>query len=56
MKHVWHGKQLSLPVLLDPTLTTWQRFGLSGMGQVVLVNPEGLIVEGDLKTLAEKLN
>lgn len=55
VEHVWNGKQFGLPVLLDPTFTTWQRFGLNGMGQVVLVNPDGVIVEGDLKTLAEKL-
>jgi hypothetical protein len=55
VEHVWDGKQLDLPVLLDPTFNTWERFGLRGMGQAVLVNPEGVIVEGDLKTLAEKL-
>jgi hypothetical protein len=55
VEHVWKGKQLALPVLLDPTFTTWERFGLRGMGDLVLVNPQGTIVPGDLKTLAEKL-
>lgn len=55
VEHVWNGKPFALPVLVDPTFTTWERFGLRGMGDLVLVNPEGTLVEGDLQTLAEKL-
>ncbi len=52
--HVW-GKPLPFPVLLDPTFTTWERFGLPGLGTVILIDPEGNLVKGDETVLAEKL-
>ena len=52
--HVWH-KPLPFPILLDPTFTTWERFGLPGMGTVILIDPEGRLVKGDETVLAEKL-
>ncbi len=55
VKYVWDGKSLPFPVLLDPTFRTWERFGLSGLGTVILVDPEGKLVKGDEQTLAEKL-
>ena len=55
VKHVWGGKTLPFPVLLDSTFQTWERFGLLGMGEVLLINPEGKLVEGDASVLAEKL-
>ena len=54
VKNVW-GKQLPFPVLLDPTFKTWERYGLPGLGTVILIDPEGKLVEGDQSVLAEKL-
>lgn len=57
-KAVWGGKDLPFPVLLDDTFRTYERFGLEGNGvsNLLLIDPEGKLVEGDLKTLAEKLD
>lgn len=55
VKHVWGGKTLPFPVLFDPTFTTWERYGLPGLGTVVLIDPDGNLVPGDETTLAEKL-
>jgi thiol-disulfide isomerase/thioredoxin len=52
--HVW-GKPLPFPVLLDPTFTTWERFGLPGLGTVILIDPDGNLVKGDETLLAAKL-
>jgi thiol-disulfide isomerase/thioredoxin len=56
VKHVWEGKTLPFPVLLDPSFETWQRYGLEGMGQVMLIDPEGRLIKGDETVLAEKLS
>lgn len=57
-KAVWGGKDLPFPVLLDNTFQTYERYGLEGSGvsRTLLINPEGRLVEGDLKTLAEALD
>ena len=55
IKHVWHGKTIPFPILLDSTFETWQNFGIPGLGFELLVDPDGNLVEGDRKTLAEKL-
>ncbi len=55
VKHVWGGKTLPFPILLDPTFKTWERFGLPGLGTVVLIDPEGKLTKGDETVLAEKL-
>ena len=56
-KAVWDGKDLPFPVLLDNTFQTYERFGFEGSGvsNLLLIDPEGRLVEGDLMTLAEKL-
>jgi AhpC/TSA family len=54
VKHVW-GKPQPFPVLLDPSFTTWERFGLPGLGTVILIDPEGKLMKGDESVLAEKL-
>ena len=56
-KAVWGGKDLPFPVLLDNTFRTYERFGLEGNGvsNTLLIDPEGKLVEGDLKTLERKL-
>ena len=52
--HVW-GKPLPFPVMLDSSFETWERFGLPGSGTLILIDPEGRLVRGDEKVLAEKL-
>jgi hypothetical protein len=42
-------------VASHPTFTTWERYGLPGMGTTILIDPEGRLVKGDETTLAEKL-
>jgi thiol-disulfide isomerase/thioredoxin len=54
VEHVW-GQSLPFPVLLDPTFKTWERYGLPGLGTVVLIDPEGHLVKGDEAVLAQKL-
>jgi len=56
VKHVWNGKTLPFPVLLDPSFTTMQRYGFRAYGTLLLIDPEGNLVEGNEKTLAEHLN
>ena len=55
VKHVWGGRSLPFPILLDPTFQTWERFGLRGLGTVVLIDREGRLAKGDEGVLAEKL-
>jgi hypothetical protein len=55
VKHVWGSKALPFPILLDPTFKTWERFGLPGLGTVILIDPEGKLMKGDEDVLAEKL-
>jgi hypothetical protein len=56
-KNVWSGKDLPFPVLLDTTFQTYERLGLEGStaSNLLLINPEGKLVEGDLKTLKREL-
>lgn len=54
VKYVWDGQPLPFPVLLDPSMTTLERFGVPGY-ETILVDPDGNLVEGDELTLAEKL-
>lgn len=52
---VWDGEPLPFPVLLDTTFRNYESFGLEGVGELLLINPQGRLVKGDLQTLAEKL-
>jgi thiol-disulfide isomerase/thioredoxin len=54
VKHVWSGKPLPFPLLLDPSMTTLERFGVPGY-ETILIDPDGRLVEGGETTLAEKL-
>lgn len=54
-KHVWRGKKIPFPIILDSSLKTWENFGLRSLGEIVLIDPNGLIVHGDEKTLEEIL-
>ena len=49
--NVWKGKKIPFPIVLDNTFQTWERYGIPGLGTVVLVAPDGRIVEGDESTL-----
>ena len=53
VKHVW-GKPLPFPILLDPSMTTLERFGVPGY-ETILIDPDGKLVKGDETVLAEKL-
>ena len=55
VKHVWAGKTLPFPILLDPTFKTWERFGIPGLGTVILIDPAGKLAKGDETDLAKKL-
>jgi peroxiredoxin len=57
-KAVWGGRDLPFPVLLDNSFQTYERFGLEGNGisNILLIDPDGKLVEGSLKDLEEKLD
>jgi hypothetical protein len=52
VENVWRGKQLPFPVLLDDESRTWKRYGLSGAGELLLIDPDGVLVKGNQNTLA----
>jgi len=54
VQHVWGGKPLPFPLLLDTGMTTLERFGVPGY-ETILIDPDGKLVEGDEAVLAEKL-
>ena len=53
VKFVWE-KPLPFPILLDPSMTTLERFGVPGY-EAILIDPDGKLVEGDEATLANVL-
>jgi hypothetical protein len=55
IKEVWHGKTLPFPVLFDPTFQTMKNYGVLGYGTLLLIDPNGNLVEGDEQTLAQHL-
>lgn len=55
VENAWGGKELPFPMLLDSTLTTWERFGLEGLGTTILIDPDGKLVRGDEAALARIL-
>ena len=52
---VWNGNALPFPVVLDNSFETMKRFGVVGFPKKFLIGPDGRIVQGDEKELAEKL-
>ncbi len=52
---VWGGRTIPFPILLDNTFKTWESFGLLGLNTVLLIDPEGNLVEGDLAVLEQKI-
>lgn len=56
VEKVWAGKQLPFPVLIDGEGKTFGVYGILGIPNVLLIDPEGRLVKnGDLTMLAEKL-
>lgn len=53
---VWKGRELPFPQVLDATFKSIERYGISSVGNSVLVNPRGLVVEGGLARLVEELD
>ncbi len=51
VQHVWGGKPLPFPTLVDPSYRTAESWGLVGYGEMALISPEGKVVAGDLETL-----
>ncbi|APW62011.1 redoxin domain-containing protein [Paludisphaera borealis] len=54
VKHVWGGKALPFPVVLDASYQSMENFGVTRFGPL-LVDPDGDLILGDLTTLTEKL-
>ena len=54
VKHVWGGRAMPFPVLLDATFQTMESFGISTFGPH-LVDPTGTLMKGDEAVLADKL-
>jgi thiol-disulfide isomerase/thioredoxin len=54
VQNVWGGKALPYPVALDASYRTQESFGLSTLGPQ-LISPDGILLKGDEKVLAEKL-
>ncbi len=52
--HAW-GRPLPFPILLDPTFTTFECFGLTGLGTVFSIDPHGNLQKGDENDLARVL-
>jgi thiol-disulfide isomerase/thioredoxin len=55
VKKVWGGKTIPFPLLFDPSIQTWESYDLPGLGTMLLIDPQGNLVKGDLATLEEKL-
>ena len=52
----WGGRSLPFPILLDPTRTTINAFGISAFPTNLLIDPEGRVVRGNAeKNLERKL-
>jgi cytochrome c-type biogenesis protein len=54
-KQVW-GKPLPFPVLLDRTGDIIETWGISAYPTTEIINPDGVLMRGDLQTLASKLD
>jgi hypothetical protein len=54
VRSIWK-KELPFPVVFDNTLTTAKRFGQDALGDMMLIDPNGILLKGDHSTLAEKL-
>ncbi|MEM9646472.1 MAG: TlpA disulfide reductase family protein [Planctomycetota bacterium] len=55
LDNVWKRKEIPFPVVLDNTFTTWERYGIPGLGTSVLIDPQGNLVKGGTKELEKVL-
>ncbi len=53
--HVWGGRPLPFPVVLDNTFETLEHWGAKASAETHLIDPTGRLVPGDETTLAQKL-
>ena len=56
IKYAWDGKDIPFPILLDPTFETWRRYGIPGLGVLLVIDPDGNLVEGDESVVAGALS
>ena len=54
VEHVWGGRALPFPSVLDASFQTMESFGISTLGPHLL-DPEGILMKGDETVLAGKL-
>lgn len=55
-KHVWGGRAIPFPIVLGNTFSNWERYAIQGLGDYLLIDPEGRMVRGDLETLQQILD
>ena len=55
-REVWKIQELPFPVVLDSSFKSIERYGLSGVGSHVLINPRGRVVKGGLSELVAVLD
>lgn len=55
VRNVWR-RRIEFPILLDTSFQTFESFGINGAGDMVLIDPDGNLTEGDLSTLSEVLS
>ncbi|MFN7289411.1 MAG: hypothetical protein ACK5T6_02395, partial [Pirellula sp.] len=55
-KNVWGGKGISFPIVIDNTVANWERYAIRGLGDYLLIDPDGRVTRGDLDTLQKILD
>lgn len=55
-KYVWGGRAIPFPIVLDNTFSNWERYAIQGLGDYLIIDPEGRMVRGDLETLQQILD
>ncbi len=55
-KNVWGGKDISFPIIIDNTLANWERYAILGLGDYLLIDPNGRVTRGDLGTFQKILD
>lgn len=55
VEEFWGGKALPLPILLDDTGETYERFSVRSLGTCVLIDPAGNVVRGQGDEILERV-
>lgn len=55
-KNVWGGKAIPFPIVIDHTFSNWERYAIQGLGDCLLIDPDGRMVRGDLDSLQQILD